>query len=397
MVLAANLQVDTQSHELPGAVLEVELRDVLDQLVAEFSEPLGDLPAGTQIGRSFSHGDCCLDPQTHGLWSASARLTHVPAAGGSAVAAATDHHALETGPIEGRLTGSLATHPGVVLPDPLNLSWQVSNGLARELTGATLRVVVEIPGNPVQVLRDERVETLGQGSVLSLVSNFATLGLTPGTVTVRLEADVPLSTVPVRVLTHPLDQTTVVLREKDKKPPKLEAWATLDLAEDVDQSGNISPGDVLRYHFVLRNVSDPDAEPADQIEIDMPVPAYTELVPGSIDMSHGVERRGLATQPVVGFLVPELLRGDEIYVSFDLRLDSLIPQHVTRLQVQVRVLEGDLGELLSDDPNTPEPGDPTVIDLVRGMVEIPTLGSVGLVLLILLLLLISLRRLREAV
>src|SRR5690625_7823376 len=71
--------------------------------------------------------------------------------------------------------------------------------------------------------------------------------------------------------------------------PDLSLTKTADLQVDADSSGDVSPGDTLRYTLTLDNTG---AAPATNIVIDDTPDANTELAVGSVATSAGTDTIG---------------------------------------------------------------------------------------------------------
>ncbi|MEM6794936.1 MAG: FG-GAP-like repeat-containing protein [Acidobacteriota bacterium] len=143
--------------------------------------------------------------------------------------------------------------------------------------------------------------------------------------------------------------------------PELSADKTASLLEDADQSSSVSPGDTLRYTVELRN----DGQgPASQIEIRDTPDANTALVPSSVVAPAGaaVVSGDQAGDLEVVVQLPALGAGETASVSFEVEVLPVaagVVDLTNQAQVSLRELEG----LVSDDPSTGAPGDPTVVGL----------------------------------
>jgi hypothetical protein len=101
---------------------------------------------------------------------------------------------------------------------------------------------------------------------------------------------------------------------------------------------------------------------------------------------------------------------ESVTLTFEVSLAADLPADVTEIACQGRVLASNLalpaptpndppGTVLTDDPDTPAPDDPTVTPVARrpdGIVEVPTLGEIGLLLLTATLAVFSVARIRRS-
>jgi uncharacterized repeat protein (TIGR01451 family) len=130
------------------------------------------------------------------------------------------------------------------------------------------------------------------------------------------------------------------------------------LVADVDQNGSAGPGDMLAYHIIIENTG--DAAAFDMWLDDRP-DRNTTLIAGSATASLGTIQRG--NQPGderVTIEVEELLAGQRAEVAFQVTIASSLPDGVTQVENQAIVRGAERPPLLSDDPDTPAQGDPTV-------------------------------------
>ena len=85
--------------------------------------------------------------------------------------------------------------------------------------------------------------------------------------------------------------------------------------------------------------------------------------------------------------ITQLDPGDSIIITYHTTVDPDLPEEIEAVSCQIRVdVNGNM--ILSDDPRTPDPNDPTVTTVSH--VVIPTLSEWGLIILLLLMMDISL-------
>ncbi len=182
-----------------------------------------------------------------------------------------------------------------------------------------------------------------------------------------LAADVPLAygvnTIVARLQADPTisDQASVT-----RLSPDLVFELTVAVDDPPGDSRSPAlPGDTLRYDVRLDNVGEGSAW---TLEASLPLPEHTTLV--------GIEdpRAGAAAQgdDAVTWTLDRLSPLQSEGFAFWLRIASPLPPGVDQISLQGQLVADELPALFSDDPGTPEPDDPTVIE-VRGLLEIPTL------------------------
>lgn len=165
------------------------------------------------------------------------------------------------------------------------------------------------------------------------------------------------------------DATETPLGPEDPGP--LYATKLSEPRFDGDGDRVLGPGDTLAYQVRIENRGHPLADLAFQ---DMPDPR-TRLVAGSVMASQGAVVSGNGEgDRTVRVDLGEVTQSAEI--SFEVRLDDPFPAGIERVANQGLFRTPNGFFLLTDDPRTPEPGDPTVDPL--GAHGVPTLSQWGL-------------------
>jgi uncharacterized repeat protein (TIGR01451 family) len=152
---------------------------------------------------------------------------------------------------------------------------------------------------------------------------------------------------------------------------------------DLDGSGSLSPGDTLLYTIYVTNTGNADALAV--ILTDTPG-ARTTLVAGSVITTQGTVTNGnqVGATSVTVDLGTLVATSGQATVSFTVRLDSTFPTGVTTINNQAIISGSNFTDVLSDNPATTPPADPTV-DVVTIAVDIPTVSEWGAMILALLL------------
>ncbi|MFN8485318.1 MAG: hypothetical protein U0768_19950 [Anaerolineae bacterium] len=128
------------------------------------------------------------------------------------------------------------------------------------------------------------------------------------------------------------------------------------LAVDADNNGFASPGDTLLYTVTIANTG--NAAATGVVFTDTP-DANTTLVSGSVQTSQGTVTGGNAGIPPVTVNVGTIPAGGSVTISFRVKINSPLPAGVTQVSNQGIVSGSNIPNTPTDNPNTPQPGDPT--------------------------------------
>ncbi len=139
--------------------------------------------------------------------------------------------------------------------------------------------------------------------------------------------------------------------------PRLAVIKTDVLFEDADGEGAASPNDALLYQITVTNSGNTTAT---GLLLEDPIPADTAIVLDTVQASQGMV---LNESPVVVDL-GDVAAGASATVSFRVRIASPIAPDVTAVSNQATVTNVELPPVLSDDPDTPQAGDPTATPIV---------------------------------
>ena len=152
------------------------------------------------------------------------------------------------------------------------------------------------------------------------------------------------------------------------------------LVQDRDGSGTVSAGDRVGYQVELGNTG---SAVAGQVEIRVPIPAYTAFAVGSV-AGGGVVESSLAGG-VLSVWLEDLPAGGVGAFTWAVDVADRLPEGLGGFETQGSLAALGVAAVSSDDPDTAVIGDPTVTPLDSGGsregAPIPTLSVLGLVLL----------------
>jgi uncharacterized repeat protein (TIGR01451 family) len=150
---------------------------------------------------------------------------------------------------------------------------------------------------------------------------------------------------------------TVVSADPEFTATKKDVWVT-----DADGSGNVSPGDTLRYEIKIDNTGNGSA--TNIVFRDTP-DINTALVVGSVTKSQGTVTKGNSggdTQVEVD--VGTMVAGASVTIQFQVTIDIPFPGGVTQVSNQGIVLCDELANEPTDDPDTGPSGDATKTNVI---------------------------------
>lgn len=165
----------------------------------------------------------------------------------------------------------------------------------------------------------------------------------------------------------------------------------------VDSNGNgmLDPGETVRYTVVITGTGNVDSS---GIIFTSGVDPNTSLVVGSVTTTQGTVTTGnIAGNTTVAVNVGTVPGGGgTVTIRFDVTVHNPLPAGVTQIACQGNVTGTNVPPIVTNDPDTMTPNDPTVTPVVTVVVtEIPTLDEWGLLALIAALLLVGASRLRN--
>lgn len=135
--------------------------------------------------------------------------------------------------------------------------------------------------------------------------------------------------------------------------PRLAAAKVDELATDADGDEVPSPGDVIEYTVTVVNNGNTSAT---ALAILDQIPQHTTLVAGSVTASRGA----VVAESPVQVELDELPAGEEITVTFRVRIVNPVEPWVVEVSNQARVWSAEVDELLSDDPDLTGDANPTL-------------------------------------
>ncbi|RIK33873.1 MAG: hypothetical protein DCC55_34155, partial [Chloroflexi bacterium] len=150
--------------------------------------------------------------------------------------------------------------------------------------------------------------------------------------------------------------------------PSLSASKRATLQSDADGNGFASPGDTLRYTIEIVNGGAGTA--LGVVYTDLP-DLNTALAVGSVTTSQGAVTTGnTAGDSTVAVDIGDIASGGVVSIVYDVTINNPVAAGVTQVVNQgiVDPQNPDIPDLLTDDPDTPVPGDPTVVPIVAAPV-----------------------------
>ena len=144
-------------------------------------------------------------------------------------------------------------------------------------------------------------------------------------------------------------------------PPILEVSKIDLLLDDANGDGLAGRGDLVGYQLTVQNSGESDAH---EVVLSDGLPSWVTVVPGTLVTTQGAV---VSTDPIVidlGTVVPGTSGSNTVTVDFVVELGDAIPFELELLSNQAEVTQQlNLPTVLSDDPDTPEPGDATLTAL----------------------------------
>lgn len=122
---------------------------------------------------------------------------------------------------------------------------------------------------------------------------------------------------------------------------------------DRDRDGRADPGDTIRMVLSIQNNGETDAR---GVVFDLALPNGLTVVPGSVEGGTVVDEQGRLTVELGSLGV-----GDQVTVTFDLRVNPSLPPTSGSFALQGAIFGTNIETAVTDDPSTVEPDDPTVI------------------------------------
>ncbi|HVT58003.1 MAG TPA: IPTL-CTERM sorting domain-containing protein [Thermoanaerobaculia bacterium] len=182
-------------------------------------------------------------------------------------------------------------------------------------------------------------------------------------------------------------------------PPAVFVAAELQdsFARDANANGLADPGDDILYTLT---VSNPSGGAAQALHVATPLDPHLALDAGSVTTTAGTISAGNHPGDTVPTLdLPSLAPGAAVTMTFTATVAPVLPPGLRLLASQSILTGANFPATVSDDPDTPEPLDPTTTPVgtptIPPIAAIPTLSTWGLLLLGMALAGISCRRLRR--
>lgn len=141
--------------------------------------------------------------------------------------------------------------------------------------------------------------------------------------------------------------------------PKLSAQKQVRLVSDQGNNGLAGPGDLLVYKVTITNQGNTAAR--DIVFTDVP-DSHTRLMSGSVQISQGTVVTGNhGGDSQIRVSLGALAAGSEATISYRVSINSNLPADLLAVENQGQVLSRELPALVTDNPETREIGDPTLM------------------------------------
>lgn len=160
--------------------------------------------------------------------------------------------------------------------------------------------------------------------------------------------------------------------------PALYATQRADLVEDLDEDGNVDPGDTVRYTALIGNFA---PIPMEEVRYFSLVDPHLELLPDSPRISVGaISPYDLEGLTAVAARIGTLLPKEWVVLSFEARVREDIQPGVLSLAGQGLVYSATTAPVLTDNPDTPLLQDACFLELGKPppgtVAELPAGGPI---------------------
>lgn len=158
-----------------------------------------------------------------------------------------------------------------------------------------------------------------------------------------------------------------VIVDSGSETSAISASKSDSLLVDVDGNGQANPGDTIQYTVVLSNGSEVDAQ---NVTFDDMPDANSALVEGSVSTDTGTVTSGNgAGDTSVSVAVGAIAAGASATMTFDVVIADPFPDGTTSIANQGSASGSNIATVVTDDPDTPEPNDPTVTEVAVNQCE----------------------------
>ncbi|MDX2417287.1 MAG: hypothetical protein QNK19_07490 [Xanthomonadales bacterium] len=143
--------------------------------------------------------------------------------------------------------------------------------------------------------------------------------------------------------------------------PDLQLSKDDSLLLDLDSSGDVSPGDTLRYTLVINNQGAGDAT---NIVLEDAPDIHTALLNGSVVSTQGSVAIGNNPgDTTIEVAVGTIVAATSVTVTYDVVINQPLPSGVTEVVNQALLTSAELPPVISDDPDEPGTEDPTIVPI----------------------------------
>jgi uncharacterized repeat protein (TIGR01451 family) len=264
------------------------------------------------------------------------------------------------------------TNPNVMLGEQTSFIIEVRNDGPDNATG--VQVTDQLPAGLVYVSHTASQGNYDEGSgvwdlgtlnngnraTLNLMVRVETTDEASNSAEITASDQIDTDSTPNNNVPSEDDQDTATITP-GMATPRLASFKRDTLVDDNDGNGIPSAGDGLEYAITISNVN--DAPALDVLFRDKP-DSNTTLVAGSVQSSQGSVTTGNNQGDTeVAIELGTIDGNQQVTITFEVTIADPLPDGVTQVANQGIVTSSNTPSVLTDDPDTGDPDDPTVTPL----------------------------------
>ena len=137
---------------------------------------------------------------------------------------------------------------------------------------------------------------------------------------------------------------------------------------DIDQDGQLDAGETIRYFVGLVNFGNEDAR---GVQFTDNSPPHTTFVDFSVSRFPPAPFATSTPTLAASLDLGTVVAGELVEILLDYRLDDPFPDEIDFILNQGRVSGSNFTDVLTDDPDTAQPADPTITQVFEKTAPIP--------------------------